>query len=136
MMLRGGLVFARRCGLVGRRGFAKEVIDVEYESGEEEDASFVESALPLAERVRSLVELRISGTLSSIAVKMKTPGTQPEDEDDAAPSDSPPLWASIMPYVIHESKPVFGVFPEERHSANLFLHTKASLVVGILDLTS
>jgi len=75
--------------------------------------------------------LRISGTLSSLAVKMKSAGSQqtPKDEDDAAPTDSPPLWASVMPYAIHNSYPVFGVFPEERHASNLFLHKKASLVV-------
>ena len=114
----------------GKRYYVKEVIDAEYISGSEDEHT--EASLPIPDRVRSLVELRISGTLSSLAVKMKSanPQSNPQEEDDAAPTDSPPLWASVMPYAMHNSQPVFGVFPEERHASNLFLHKKASLVVG------
>lgn len=107
-----------------------KIIDAEYQSGDETE----ERSLSLVERAKSLVQLRISGTLSSLAIKMKNKGENKADpgDDDDAPGDSPPLWASIMPYAIYESNPVFGVFPKERHSSNLYLHEQASLVVCFL----
>ena len=112
-----------------QRYYSEQIIDADYVSGSEEDAENVEQSLTIAERVKSLVHLRISGTLSSLAIRMKSSGDTEGDVDDVPPEDSPPLWASVMPYIIHNSNPVFGVFPKERHSANLLLHEKASLVV-------
>lgn len=73
--------------------------------------------LSVGERVRSLVEMRKSGTLTSVSMYATK-------EADA------PLFGSIMPYVtLDDGCPVFGLYKNERHQANLKEFNKASLVV-------
>ena len=82
--------------------------------------------LTYAERAKSLAQLRISGTLSTISVIKNF------EDKEIDNSGKPPLWASIMPYVNYNSTFTFGVFANENHNANLLANDFASLVVRLI----
>jgi len=81
----------------------------------------LDNVLPSSTRSRSLVESRISGTLSTLSVIRK----QKLGEDEHSP-----LFGSIMPYILDEKgRPIFGLHATEQHTLNLNDFPMASLLV-------
>eukprot|EP01104_Vermistella_antarctica_P014283 TRINITY_DN4462_c0_g2_i1.p1 TRINITY_DN4462_c0_g2~~TRINITY_DN4462_c0_g2_i1.p1 ORF type:complete len:396 (-),score=42.94 TRINITY_DN4462_c0_g2_i1:102-1289(-) len=76
-----------------------------------------QNLLPYGVRTRSLVESRISGTLTTVTA-------------DAMPENQSPCYGSIMPYILDKNgTPIFTLRSESLHCQHLERTPQASLVV-------